>query len=445
MAISSARKLCQNLIALSIQRCRISNNLCRLSIVLKSPTEFNPPLLRVTISDTGAGSSLAEFKCMDWTSSQVSAETWDGVLSITTTSICDNEIHHYCLSFKETIATRRLSRLPTTPKNGRKFSGSEVSFTVQESIDDFVVWITQLCQKISILKIPIVAVELLVEQMNGPGSRCDHLLLAKDGILLPLSMPSIERLASGLEDYVLKHGNAVDKECQDCFSSREQLKVGRGVACSGPSVKTTVQMAEAVIVITEVPESSKFSCLRACSKMTEVLTPQMHKRTQCDRNLVKKAVKIALDDLKAKYTGLFLSSHALKIRGYAPDLSRAIAGLILSSNDKDFQGECASLLGLQPEDIRGEGIVDSCIREKIIGVIEMNDIKPKYVKEYAPHLFEDNSIQKEESQDEEDEGAKVGNCLKHAVGIKNLSCGKKDPSVHSTRTESWILFWAFSA
>eukprot|EP00268_Persea_americana_P047005 TRINITY_DN4868_c0_g2_i8.p1 TRINITY_DN4868_c0_g2~~TRINITY_DN4868_c0_g2_i8.p1 ORF type:complete len:269 (+),score=41.82 TRINITY_DN4868_c0_g2_i8:438-1244(+) len=151
------------------------------------------------------------------------------------------------------------------------FSGSEVSFTVQESIDDFVVWITQLCQKISILKIPIVAVELLVEQMNGPGSRCDHLLLAKDGILLPLSMPSIERLASGLEDYVLKHGNAVDKECQDCFSSREQLKVGRGVACSGPSVKTTVQMAEAVIVITEVPESSKFSCLRACSKMTEVL------------------------------------------------------------------------------------------------------------------------------------------------------------------------------
>ncbi|XXG84106.1 hypothetical protein AAC387_Pa10g1701 [Persea americana] len=151
MAISSARKLCQNLIALAIQRCRISNNLCRLSIVLKSPTQFNPPLLRVSISDTGAGSSLAEFKCMDWTSSQVSAETWDGVLSITTTSICDNEIHHYCLSFKETIATRRLSRLPTTPKNGRKFSGSEVSFTVQESIDDFVVWITQLCQKLSLL------------------------------------------------------------------------------------------------------------------------------------------------------------------------------------------------------------------------------------------------------------------------------------------------------
>lgn len=97
----------------------------------------------------------------------------------------------------------------------------------------------------------------------------------------------------------------------------------------------------------------------------------------------------------------------LQIRGYAPDLSRAIAGLILSSNDKDFQGECASLLGLQPADINGEGIVDSCIKEKIIGVIEMNDIKPKYVKEYAPHLFEDNSIQKEESQDEEDEGEDI--------------------------------------
>lgn len=37
----------------------------------------------------------------------------------------------------------------------------------------------------------------------------------------------------------------------------------------------------------------------------------------------------------------------------------------------------------------------------------MNDIKPKYVKENAPHLFEDNSIQKEESQDEEDEGEDI--------------------------------------
>ena len=81
--------------------------------------------------------------------------------------------------------------------------------------------------------------------------------------------------------------------------------------------------------------------------------------------------------------------------------------MILSSNDKDFQGECAFLLGLQHVDIHGEGIVQSSIREKIIGIIEMNDRKPKYVKEYAPPLFEDNNIQKEESQDEEDESEDI--------------------------------------
>lgn len=97
--------------------------------------------------------------------------------------ICDKEIHHYSLNFKETVATRRLSRLPATPKNGRKFrhafyhispslhyfdenyicfplpiktstycwflfSGSEVSLTTQENIGDFVIWITHLCQKV---------------------------------------------------------------------------------------------------------------------------------------------------------------------------------------------------------------------------------------------------------------------------------------------------------
>lgn len=108
--------------------------------------------------------------------------------------------------------------------------------------------------------------------------------------------------------------------------------------------------------------------------------------------------------MKAKYTGLFLSSHALKVREYAPDLSRAIAGLIMSSNDLDFQTECASLLGLDSAEAGEEEIVESCIRDKIIGVIGMNDRKIKGERSNAPCLFECESLYEEEDCLDEDDG-----------------------------------------
>lgn len=43
------------------------------------------------------------------------------------------------------------------------------------------------------------------------------------------------------------------------------------------------------------------------------MIPPAKRKTELDRNLIKKAVKLALDDLKAKYTGLLLSAHALKV------------------------------------------------------------------------------------------------------------------------------------
>lgn len=39
-------------------------------------------------------------------------------------------------------------------------------------------------------------------------------------------------------------------------------------------------------------------------------------KIQLNRNLVKKAVKLALDDLKEKYKGILLSAHALKVKFY---------------------------------------------------------------------------------------------------------------------------------
>lgn len=94
-----------------------------------------------------------------------------------------------------------------------------------------------------------------------------------------------------------------------------------------------------------------------------------------------------------------------QIRKHAPELSRTIAKLITSSNDEDFQGECATLLGLHPFDAGTEGVVESCIWEKIIGIIELNDRKPKAEMDAAPCLFKSECLSEEDCVDEENEGA----------------------------------------
>ncbi|XP_058088324.1 type 2 DNA topoisomerase 6 subunit B-like isoform X6 [Magnolia sinica] len=374
MEISSTRKLCRSLIACAIRRCRISENPCRLSVLLKISPDSDPPLARIAISDTGVGSSLAEFQDVEHGRKQISVENWDGVLFITTTSICDKEVYHYRLNLKETVAKKKLARLPSTPKKDGKFSGTEVSFSTHESIPDFVAWITRLCREIVIIKVPFldflqkVVVELVVEHMNNSGSRCEQLLQANEGIILPSSMPNIERLTSGLEDFVLRHGNALDKECQGCFLSREHLKVGSGVADGGDSVKSTGQIMEVVIVITEVPKSLNPPCLTACGKSTE-------------------------------------------IRRYAPDLSRAIAGLISSSNDLEFRAECVSLLGLDPLGTIEQGKIESCITEKIGEIIAMNDCKPNRGRGHGPLLFREDGVHTEDYQDEGDEECEDINIL----------------------------------
>lgn len=72
----------------------------------------------------------------------------------------------------------------------------------------------------------------------------------------------------------------------------------------------------------------------------------------------------------------------------------------MSSNDPDFQGECFSLLGLQSREI-GADVVEDCIQEKIVSVIEMNDRKSRQRKVVAPFLFEDDCDQDSNYQDKE--------------------------------------------
>ncbi|KAF6165293.1 hypothetical protein GIB67_042709 [Kingdonia uniflora] len=291
-----------------------------------------------------------------------------------------------------------------------------------------------------IVKFPKIAVEFMVDYSNESGSRCENLLLANDDVRFPSPLSNIERLISALQDNILKHGNSSDIVCGSCFSSREAMKVGSGMLCSEDNLRSKGQeVIEVVIVILELPEPSNPSCLKACNSTTEVsyfeeflpclipqssvnsltsidwksyglslrtnliMIPQVRRKTQFDRNLVKKAIILAMDDLKEKYTGVLLSAHAVKIQSYVPDFAKTITGLILSSNDIDFQKECISILGLKSQDA-DEKKVEGCIRKKITAVIETNDRKPQRNRESAPFLFEDDRNEEPKFEDEEDAG-----------------------------------------
>ncbi|GAY36348.1 hypothetical protein CUMW_021570 [Citrus unshiu] len=474
MEVSSVQRLCLHLISVAFQRCRVSEDLCRLSVVLKRSSDSDPSTVRVSISDTGIGTSLEEFQGLKFSREVFDAEKWALLTSFREIAdIGDDEIYHYHLNLRERNSVRRLTRLPSNPKNGAKFRhafhlnfpcGTEIYLSISESIDVFLAEVIRFFQKILVLKIPNVAIELVAEEGGVPGSQYRKVFLANECNPVPFSASNVERLKSGLEDYVMKHGNSLHRKCDSCFPNWEHLKVGSGRACCAESHGSAGLQMEVVIIVSEISETSP--CFRSSSAETEVLyfkdfspcpitqssltaltnidwksyglvlksiavqggytalewenlPPNIHfdmvlhcyhkqyqftppgQKTRSNRNLIKKAAKLALDDLKEKHAGAFLSAHALKICSYAPDLARTIAGLILSSNDSEFQEECFSILGLQSQNIRNE-IVEDSIQQKIISVIQMNDGKPLRSKEAASSfLFEDERLQEPNIQEEE--------------------------------------------
>ncbi|XP_037497141.1 type 2 DNA topoisomerase 6 subunit B-like isoform X2 [Jatropha curcas] len=461
MAVSSSvSELCIQLISSAFQRCRVSDDICRLSVLLKSSPASDLPIIQISISDTGIGSSLEEFQNLRCRMEAINAEIWDGLLSVTTTSFCDNEVYHYLLNLRETISSRRLTRLPSNPKNGTKFSGTEARLSISERLDILVSQINCFFHKILILKISNVAIEMVVEREDVPGSHSEHFFLADDSYPLPFSISNVEHLTSGLEDYVLKHGHMLNQTCNSCFPTGENLKVGNGTACSLESHRSSGPglMMEVVIIISELeptcpsygkcssktdvlyfedfkpcpiseslqnaltsidwksygltlgnnvdeggnlpiganlPAHTRMVMVLHCYHKQEVISPSARPMTRTNRHLIKRAVKLALDDLKEKHAGIL-------VRSYAPDLARSIAGLVLSSNDPDFQEECFSLLGLQSREIRGE-TVEEIIKEKIISIIDVNDKKSQRSKDVAvaPLLFEGDCFWNSNSQDME--------------------------------------------
>ncbi|KAL8137912.1 hypothetical protein V2J09_003913 [Rumex salicifolius] len=426
METPSVRLLCKQLISLAIQRCRFSADICRLSVDIRRSKASDLHWIQISISDTGTGSSLEEFYPLKY--------TFNGVYGTT-----DDEIYHYKLNLNETSSSRRTTRLSSTSKNNAEFSGTEVSLSCTEDMDALVTNLTHFFQKMLILKPHNIAAELMADIGDHPDLQQHKVIIASDNMYLPLASSSnTVHLKARLEEYVHKHGSYSSEKCQSCFPNSKQIKTGNGVAI--PENHTGNQMTvEAVIIISELSETSHCTCSRAQNIRTEVLyfkeyspslihpsvlnslksiswdtfglalssitthdgcavlewenlplnydAPPSKKIARLEEKLIKTSVYAALNDLKEKYQGYLLSAHALKIRSYAPDLARSIAGLISSSKDYDFQGECFSLLGLESGSIEAD-CVENCIKEKIISALEMNDRKTSRFHDPALSLFE---------------------------------------------------------
>ncbi|KAL0923834.1 hypothetical protein M5K25_004613 [Dendrobium thyrsiflorum] len=327
-----------------------------------------------------------------------------------------------------------------------------------------------------VLKVQGIVVDLSVQNMDNNCSIHEQFLpKTEDPFLVPapLSVSNIEAMCSGLEDYILKHRGSAEIVCS---VRREDLKVGMGHASNLRTVRNAGHVFDVAIVI--VPATTVPCCLRASSQTTEVLyfqnfspssipklalstlegikwptyglklkeilvdrdgfavlqwedLPFAHmdiaihsfymkelptSQETTERKFLRKAVKTALDDLKTKYTGLFLSSRSRKIQKYAPDLSRSIASLIVSANDQEFQRECASILGLDSKDSDNERL-ELCIHEKLMKIICVNDMK-KGGRDLAPNLFETEPLYDDDCL--EDDGDGDGDGDDDDVGILDL-------------------------
>ncbi|KAF8079487.1 hypothetical protein N665_1024s0014 [Sinapis alba] len=460
-------KLLLQLISSAFQRCRLAEDLCRLSLLLHhQSTDNDPPITSISIADTGIGCNLVEFEDLRCPRDFNGAKIWDGLLSVKTTCFSDEEVLCYHMNLDEYISNRRMKRQPSQPKNGAKFSGTEVSLSVFGSMDALVAPIVSFFQKMLVLHLPNVTMDLVTKQgASPPSTQTQYVFVMNADDQTPcFTASNLERLKSGLEDYVLKHGNCLDMMCEHCFSDRDHLKVGSGTACPEENRKRPGGTLEVVIVISDLLETTR-DCSRSSEGKTEVLyfenfspspIPQValsalkkidwksyglilasvndqeghvflewenfpsyvqiqialhwyhnkypiKQKTEPGINLVKKGIKSALDDLKIKHEGFLLSSHARKICSYVPDLARSLAGLIFSSTDMDFQGDCLTVLGFQPQEAEREAVEDY-IQRKIVTVIGMNESKPQKDQEAAPFLFFEGGSETSYFEDEEIEG-----------------------------------------
>uniref|UniRef100_A0A0E0LFH2 Uncharacterized protein n=1 Tax=Oryza punctata TaxID=4537 RepID=A0A0E0LFH2_ORYPU len=320
-----------------------------------------------SLSDTGVGSKLEEFLGLDALARETPVEKWDGTLLITTTGINDKAIYRYQFNLQEGTSSST--------------NGTEVCLclSTEADVDDLILWLVGFVRK-------NLVCELFVEQRGSAGSGDVRLSQDSDDVHLSITTSSIDRLVSGLKDYALLHGNTSDR-CEACYMNSVLMSIdwqSYGFKFKGGFMdddgNAELQWDNMTFSPTAVDEWES---------------------SQSERHLVRKALKSALFGLKADHAEDFLSCHGQKIREYVPDLAESIGGLILSSNDQEFQDECIALLGLGSDQDLTEGSVRSCIGENMNRIIEMNDTKN--VEHNAPYLFECERFDEDYSQLDEDD------------------------------------------
>ncbi|KAE8652035.1 hypothetical protein Csa_018746 [Cucumis sativus] len=450
MEFASLQDLYLHLISSAIRRCICSERLCRLSVLLQRSPASDPPLVRISISDTGHGNCIQEFQDLKCPVEGILAETWDGIVYVRTTNISDPEISCYQLNLKENVTTRKPIRLPSNIKHAVKFSHILPECISLYFADPYSKGpkIKELISLFEFLK--NIAMEVVADGQDTSGSLNDAVFLENLFSGSSFTASTLDLLKLGLEDFVLRHGSS--SMCNSCFPNRDELKSGGGMVCEDKH-KITKLVVEAAVVIGEISNLTN-NCFGAGCSDTKVLcfkdfapcsiseaflkaltfidwkrhgltlecainqrrhallkweqTPlsfhihivvhYYHKlvanatpvvqQTRFDKKLISKAVQLALEDFKNKHAGFLLSVDNLKISRFAPDLAKAMAGLVLYSNDMDFKKECLAILGLQPHQSGGE-VVEETIKKKIISVIEKNDQRPQGIKEVAHLLFKD--------------------------------------------------------
>ena len=164
----------------------------------------------------------------------------------------------------------------------------------------------------SFLRLQNVTMDLVVEQGASPGTQTQYVFLMNGDQTPCFTASNLERLKSGLEDCVLRHGNCLEMMCEQCFSDRyiicyailvskhlrlnlvllepmylqssnvkydksgyilyifrKHLKVGSGTACPEENRKRPGGTMEVVIVISDLLETTRH-CSRSCEGKTEV-------------------------------------------------------------------------------------------------------------------------------------------------------------------------------
>ncbi|KAK6150900.1 hypothetical protein DH2020_015832 [Rehmannia glutinosa] len=517
MEVNSVEQFCKFLVSCAFQRCRVLDDLCRLSVSLKPA----PPVVRISgiygstyaldyISDTGTGSALEEFLVLKYQNGPVLAGKWDGVLDIATTSISDNEIHHLKCDLKE-VSSRRLARLPSATKNGAKFRHSIPSSFASLKVGYLIYMFhyllhSLLCYALSpliVLKllnnafqntVNKIAVELSVESGGSVNSQSETSPLGTSLFELCFSQrhdPFIKGFTSGLSSYLIgfiisilswgKFQRESQKVCSGYLyylinsnGSFTLIHVGIiminmlillsrtghlsmstlkssvlyfrdfspcSISQSSLDALTSIGWKNYGLVLKSVGDQDGVTLLEwenlpPCCHIDIVLHryhkqyPQFHffgkticiiffNSNQIDRLLTRKAVKLALTELKKRNAGFLLSERAVKICRYAPDLAKTISGLITSSHDLKFQRECLSLLGLEPQE-NEKNVIENCIKHKIISVIATKDRNSWGTKE-ATALFVDDAHQESYGPDEDyEEGGRYGRFPRGILSVASL-------------------------